>query len=165
MVERSQVTFKVNTIWPIVLTAVLVFSHLIYPSRVWIALLWMVGGLTALAYYWTRQLARHVHVRRALLYGWVQVGDRLEEQFTLIDNSWLPVLWAEVIDESNLPGYHASRVAACGGHGVARWTTAQVCTRRGLYTLGPWSLRAGNQPMTGMGRFSYNNNSLSSPWW
>jgi uncharacterized protein (DUF58 family) len=107
---------------------------------VWIVLLWMLGGVTALAYVWARQMAQHVTSQRVLRYGWMQVGDRLEERFTLINDSWLPVLWAEVHDESDLPGYSVSRVASCFAQGTVHWTTSQDCARRGLFTLGPWSL-------------------------
>jgi uncharacterized protein (DUF58 family) len=89
-------------------------------------------------------LVEHVTVERAMRYGWVQVGDRLEERFTLRNDSWLPVLWGEVVDESDLPGYQAGRIASCGAQNVSRWTTEQECTRRGLFTLGPWALHVGD---------------------
>jgi uncharacterized protein (DUF58 family) len=141
---RPNVTVTVNTIWPLVLTLVLVFSQLFFPSRVWIALLWTLGGLTGLAYVWAQQMARHVVAQRELRYGWMQVGDRLEERFSLANSSWLPVLWTEVLDESDLPGYEVRRVASCNAFSTVYWTTDQECTRRGLFTLGPWSLRVGD---------------------
>jgi uncharacterized protein (DUF58 family) len=85
-------------------------------------------------------MAYHVSIRRDMRFGWVQVGDRLEEQFTLVNRSWLPLLWAEVGDQSDLPGYRVSRIASCGGPDTLRWTTEAECTRRGVFTLGPWSL-------------------------
>ncbi len=138
---RPEVTVTLHTALPVVLTAVLLIVQLVMPSRVWIALLWLVGGATGLAYVWAREMALHVTAGRTLRYGWMQVGDRLEERFEVSNASWLPLLWAEVSDASDLPGYRIGRVASCGPHGVVRWTTEQVCTRRGLYTLGPWSLR------------------------
>jgi uncharacterized protein (DUF58 family) len=141
MDDRSTGRLRVNTWWPFVLTIVLIVSHLVFPSKVWVVLLWMMGGLGGLGYHWARQLQRHVTVGRRLRYGWVQVGDRLEEQFTMVNDSWLPVLWAEVIDESNLPGYEVGRVSSCSAFSSTRWTTAKVCTRRGIFTLGPWTLR------------------------
>lgn len=137
-------TIRIKNYWPILLSGALVFSQLFYPSQVWVVLLWTIGGLTALAAYWARQIARSVTIERALRYGWVQVGDRLEERFTLANDSWLPVLWGEIEDQSDLPGYKVARVATCGGQGVSRWTTAQECTRRGLFTLGPWAFRTGD---------------------
>jgi len=140
MSPDAQAKLKVNTWWPLLLTVVLVLTQLVYPSKVWIVLLWMVGGVSVLAYAWARQIQRHVRAERRLRYGWVQVGDRLEEEFTLSNRGWLPVLWAEVVDHSDLPGYQVRRIASCAGLGATRWTTEQVCTRRGVFTLGPWSL-------------------------
>jgi len=140
MSPDTQAKLKVNTWWPLLLTVLLILTQLVYPSKVWIVLLWMVGGASLLAYVWARQIQRHVRARRRLRYGWVQVGDRLEEEFTLSNGGWLPVLWAEVVDHSDLPGYEVRRIASCSALGVTRWTTEQVCTRRGVFTLGPWSL-------------------------
>jgi uncharacterized protein (DUF58 family) len=142
--DRPEVTVTLNTALPLVLTALLLVVQLIMPSRVWIPLLWLVGGLAGLAYLWAHQMAHHVTARRSLRYRWVQVGDRLEERFEVSNASWLPLLWAEVSDASDLPGYRIGRVASCGPHSSARWTAEQVCTRRGLYTLGPWELRIGD---------------------
>jgi uncharacterized protein (DUF58 family) len=138
---RPNATVTVNMLWPMVLVLVLVFCQLVFPSRVWVVLLWLVGGMTGLAYIWAREMARHIYARRVLRYGWMQVGDRLEERFTLENDSWLPLLWGQVIDHSDLPGYRVARIAACDPGGTSRWTTEQVCTRRGLYRLGPWSLQ------------------------
>jgi uncharacterized protein (DUF58 family) len=70
----------------------------------------------------------------------MHVGDRLEERFTMHNASWLPLLWAEFDDASDLPGYAVGRVASCGGSDTMRWATEAECTRRGVFTLGPWSL-------------------------
>ena len=141
---RPAATIRASTLWPIILTSVLALVHLVFPSRVWIALLWMVGGITALGYYWALQMAQGVSCDRTLLYGWVQVGDRMGEQFRLTNTSRLPVLWAEIDDKSDLPGYAAGRIATCPPHSTTDWTSEKECTRRGLYTLGPWSLRTGD---------------------
>jgi uncharacterized protein (DUF58 family) len=140
MDKHSNVTLRVNTWWPILLVAVLIVSHLVFPAKVWVILLWTIGGVGGLGYYWARQLQHNVSVERELRYGWVQVGDRLEERFTMVNESWLPVLWAQVVDESDLPDYAVGRVASCSAQGTAHWTTDQVCTRRGVFTLGPWSM-------------------------
>jgi len=72
------------------------------------------------------------------------VGDPLEESFELVNSSLLPVLWAEAVDGSNLPGYQASRVEAVSGSSMKEWTTSVICRQRGLFTLGPWELRMGD---------------------
>jgi len=143
---RPNATVTVNMLWPVVLVLVLVVCQLVYPSRVWVTLLWLMGGMTGLAYVWAREMARHIYAERTLRFGWMQVGDRLEERFVVTNGSWLPLLWARVIDGSDLPGYQVERIASCNPYSAARWTTEQVCTRRGLYRLGPWSLQT-NDPL------------------
>jgi uncharacterized protein (DUF58 family) len=73
-------------------------------------------------------------------FGWAQVGDRLEERFTLTNSGALPALWAELVDQSTVPGYQVGRGVGLGARGRLRWREEAVCTRRGLYTLGPTSL-------------------------
>jgi uncharacterized protein (DUF58 family) len=72
------------------------------------------------------------------------VGDRLGQVFTASNKGWAPGLWVEVEDHSTLPGDVASVVIPIGGHGLVQWEYEETCTRRGLYTLGPTSLRAGD---------------------
>jgi len=81
---------------------------------------------------------------RKMRYGWAQVGDQLEERFTIINDSFLPGLWLEVEDHSNLPGYTAGRVTSIGGNQSMEWKTEGACTRRGLFNLGPTTLRSGD---------------------
>ena len=138
---RPNATVTINMLWPAVLVLVLVVCQLVFPSRVWVVLLWLMGGITGLAYLWAREMAQHIYAQRELRFGWMQVGDRLEERFTIENTSWMPLLWARVIDDSDLPGYRVERIASCNPVSTARWTTEQICTRRGLYRLGPWSLQ------------------------
>lgn len=140
-VTRMQTSdVRINRFLPLILTGALLLIDLFYPSRVWTTLLWAVGGAVALGAYWISQMARCVSCQRSLRSGWVQVGDRLEEHFALHNTSWLPVLWAELDDASDLPAYRVERVASCGPSDTIRWTTSAECTRRGVFTLGPWSL-------------------------
>lgn len=142
MSTRVAATVQVQRWWPVILAGALLLIQFVYPSRVWVVLLWMVGGAAALGWVWMRELARRVTVERSLRYGWAQVGDRLEERFVLSNKGWLPLLWAEIVDASDLPGYSAARAVSCDGHSVVRWTTDAECERRGVFHLGPWSLRA-----------------------
>jgi len=50
----------------------------------------------------------------------------------------------EIDDHSDLPGYSARSVRAADGHQTVRWRTEGVCRQRGLFTLGPWQVRAGD---------------------
>lgn len=130
-------------LWP-ALIAVLFLLQLAWPSRAWMTLLVILGGAWLVGLIWARSLARNLFMDRKMRFGWAQVGDRLEERFTIINDSPLSAPWLEVEDHSNLPSYAAGRVIAIGGREELEWRTDGVCTRRGLYTLGPTSLHTGD---------------------
>jgi uncharacterized protein (DUF58 family) len=89
-------------------------------------------------------LGRNLRLTRETRFGWAQVGDRLEERFTLVNQGWAPALWVEVIDHSTMPNYQVSRVTGVGGNTMNRWQTHSICQRRGLFTLGPTTLNSGD---------------------
>jgi uncharacterized protein (DUF58 family) len=114
------------------------------PDRVWNMLLVGFGGLVGIAYVWARLLAGGVRGSRALRFGWVAVGDRLSEQFELRNESGLPALWVEIVDESNVPGYEISVVHGLGHNQSNRWRQSTICQQRGHFRLGPWQLLCGD---------------------
>jgi len=142
--QEPVVTLKLNSRLPLVLLTVFLFQHLVSPSRVWIYLICGLGGLLVVSYLWAREMAERVRAFRDLRYTWIQVGDLLEEQFALVNYSFLPVLWAEINDGSDVPGYSASRVEATPANSERNWTTQGHCRQRGLFTLGPWQVRMGD---------------------
>ncbi len=122
----------------------LLIMQFIDPSPIWVKLIVGLAGLWLISFLWVRLLARNLGLMREIRYGWAQVGDRLEERFTLKNEGWVPALWVEVMDHSNLPGYCASRVSGVDGNATNRWTTRGVCQRRGLFTLGPTTFSSGD---------------------
>lgn len=124
--------------------ALLIAQQAVSASRVWVAMIVALGALLGVGYLWSKALAMQVTCRRELRYGWVQVGDLLEEVFTLRNDSRWPVLWAEVTDHSNLAGYAVSRVAAVAPYNEVRWSNYGECRHRGVFTLGPWELQTGD---------------------
>ncbi len=100
-------------------------------------------GLVLVSYFWSRAMARGVIATRKLHYSAFQVGDELEETISVDNTSFLPVLWAEFADRSNIPGYTISSVRAVSGSGVLHWRAHTLCEQRGVYTLGPWDLLIG----------------------
>jgi uncharacterized protein (DUF58 family) len=110
------------------LTHVLFGVLLVSATLSWVALRWV-------------DLSRTTRSRRA------SVGGLAEETFTLHNRGWLPKLWIEVVDDSDLPGHRASRVVSTLGPGERRsWSVRTACTRRGAFTLGPVTL-AGGDPL------------------
>jgi uncharacterized protein (DUF58 family) len=115
--------------------------HILSSFDGWLILLVGFGGAWLCSYFWARTLSNKLRLRREMRFGWAQVGDRLEERFTIQNKSWLPAPWVEVIDYSTLPNIQGSRVTGVSGNAENRWTIQSVCTQRGLFTLGPTGLR------------------------
>ena len=126
------------------LIAFLLGLQIIAPSKIWMTLIVGLSATLLVSWLWAKQMQQHVGLVREKRYNWTRVGDRLEERFTLYNDSSLPVLWAEVNDESTLPGYQPDRVTGVGGHNFTYWTMAGVCYHRGVFNLGPTSLRMGD---------------------
>jgi uncharacterized protein (DUF58 family) len=126
------------------LVGLLLLLQLAFPYRGWTILLVGLGGAWLISYWWARSLARNLRLTREMRFGWAQVGDRLEERFTLHNDGWAPALWVEVADHSTMPEYQGSTVRYVGGWGSMQWHTDGICSRRGLFTLGPASLQTGD---------------------
>ncbi len=114
------------------------------PSRVWVILLIGMGGAWLACWWWARGLARSLRFEREMRYGWAQVGDRLEERFTLINQFALPATWVTLQDHSTLPDHHASMASGVDGASTSQWRVLTRCTRRGVYTLGGTTLETGD---------------------
>jgi uncharacterized protein (DUF58 family) len=122
----------------------LLVVQLLFPNKVWMALLIGLGGAWLAAFFWARLLAQHLHLVREMRFGWANVGDRLEERFTLINSGLAPALYVEIVDRSTLPGYNVSRVTGIGGDARYSWNTSQVCSQRGVFSLGPTQIITGD---------------------
>ena len=118
--------------------------QIIDPSRVWVILLIGIGGTWLVCWWWARGLARSLHFEREMRYGWAQVGDRLEERFTLRNDFVLPATWVTMQDHSTLPDHKASIATSVDGSSKSQWKILSQCTRRGLYTLGGMTLETGD---------------------
>ena len=126
------------------LLAALLLMQLVIPNRVWTFLLLGLGGMWAVSFIWARQLARKLIVTREQHYGWIHVGDLLEERFSMRNDALLPALWVEIDDQSDLPGYSARTVRSASAQQTIDWRTEGICRQRGLFTLGPWQVRTGD---------------------
>ncbi len=126
------------------LIGVLLILQFVSPYRGWVVLLVGLGGALLVSYLWARSLRDGLHLHRARRFGWTRVGDQMVERFTLDNDGWAPALWVEIVDHSDMPDYRASRVSSVDGRRSIRWHTTAVCTLRGLFTLGPTSLRTGD---------------------
>jgi len=139
---KSTLRLNARLLPPLVIA--LVIMQLVDPSRIWKSLLVGLGGLWLISFVWACNLSKNLHILREMRYGWVQVGDLLEERFTLKNTGVLPATWVEIEDRSTLPGYDASLATGVDASGVNQWRRNGVCERRGLYQLGNTSLHTGD---------------------
>lgn len=141
--KERQVTIEVQQWLPLWIFLILLTWYLALPSPVAMMSMMGVGGILLADFLWTRLMARHVSGERKLRFTAMQVGDELEEAIGLVNDSLLPVLWAEFMDRSNMPGYTVSSARAVEAENSARWRAHTICTQRGVFRLGPWELRIG----------------------
>lgn len=139
---KPRVSVQLRSRLPLLWLVVLLLAAFFLPDRIWTTLLVGLGGLFAVAFIWARQLAGGLRGQRRLRFGWVAVGDRLVEQFTLANGSALPAFWVEVVDESNVPGYRPAVVRSVDAGGVEGWRQDAICQQRGHFLLGPWALHS-----------------------
>jgi len=103
-----------------------------------------VGLAAVLAFAWSRLSVRRLTLVREPLVDHVAVGDRFEEQLTLVNGSFVPKPWLEVFDFSTLPGHAAGQVVRTRGRGSVRWRAHSTCLQRGEFELGPIRVRSGD---------------------
>jgi uncharacterized protein (DUF58 family) len=138
------VTIELRHGLPLLLCLLVLAWYVAAPSEVAAVLAFGLAGMLVTAWLWARVMARGVVARRRLHFAAVQVGDVLEEHLALDNPTALPVLWAEFVDRSDLPGYTVSSVRAADPENSVRWRVSAACTQRGLFRLGPWEMRLGD---------------------
>ena len=90
-----------------------------------------------IAYVWARLNLSGLEVTVERPVDRLQEGTYFEERITVVNQSWITKLWLEIEDASDLPGHVAKRVISLGPRGQRSWRVTSLCTRRGLYTIGP----------------------------
>lgn len=111
----------------------------------WWSMAGTLAALLAAALVWSWLGVNWLRVARRTITRVAQVGQILEEQFTLTNLSSLPKLWVEVRDLSTLPAHRASRVVGwLPGHRFRGWRARTLCLQRGRFTLGPITVRSGD---------------------
>jgi uncharacterized protein (DUF58 family) len=105
-------------------------------------LAYLLGLLLIISFFWAWTSIKGVHLSRATRVRRTQVGRPLEERFTVRNTSYLPKLWLEVRDHSNVPGHQTSYVVNnLRPKETFTWRTTTICRERGRYQLGPITMR------------------------
>lgn len=80
---------------------------------------------------------RNLTVRAERRTDRAQVGQEAQELIEVMNNGFLPKLWVEVEDPSDLPGHRSRRVVLIPPRRGRSWLVDTPLTRRGLYDWGP----------------------------
>jgi uncharacterized protein (DUF58 family) len=86
-----------------------------------------------LTWYNTRNL--EVSAERRTLRA--QVGQKAQEVIEIRNKGFLPKLWLDIDDPSDLPGHSARQITIVPARGARSWLVETPLTRRGLYDWGP----------------------------
>lgn len=108
-------------------------------------LTYLFAALLFVTWMWSLSGVSNVRINRTTRARRTQVGKTLDEYFTVRSGSFLPKLWLEVRDHSNLPGHRASAIVpTLMPRSTFRWTVQTTCTLRGEFTMGPMTLVSGD---------------------
>ncbi|HEV3273772.1 MAG TPA: DUF58 domain-containing protein, partial [Candidatus Dormibacteraeota bacterium] len=124
--------------------AVLAFFAGITGVRLAYTLAYVLILLLAVAYVWSRLLARKLTVTRDSPQGSFMMGEPFEETFTVRNESGLRLPYCEVRDGTKLPGYAPGRAFAIAAGGSVTWTARGMFNLRGVHRFGPLEARLGD---------------------
>ena len=141
LADRS---IHINSYLVPVVTLVLITTQLFFPYKGWAILASGFAGIWFLTYLWAWSLKKNLLLERDMRFGWMQVGDHIQERIAIENNSWLTAVWVKVIDHSKMPGYSISSVVSVQSQWYFHWFTRGKCIQRGIFTLGPTSLETGD---------------------
>ncbi|MDP9236574.1 MAG: DUF58 domain-containing protein [Chloroflexota bacterium] len=146
LVRLSRSLFVTNrTLTTVVLMAV-ISSAIAISTGFWLTwrLVYVVAVGIPVAYGWSRLNLMGIEIVPDRSTDRLQVGARFEERITIRNRSWLPKIWLEIDDPSEMPGHVAKRVVTVGARNSRTWRVRSVVQRRGLYTVGPVSVTTGD---------------------
>ncbi len=137
-------TLRLTSKLPVILLGVLLVNQIFNPARIWVGIILGLALVLGISYLWAILLRDGLSARRHLRGAWVLAGDMLNETFVVQNDSDMPAMWVEVIDHSELPGYHVDWVASVDARNHQSYQTKGRCQHRGVFTIGPWELRTGD---------------------
>jgi uncharacterized protein (DUF58 family) len=106
---------------------------------------YLFGALLFFTFVWSWSSVNWVRISRQTRARRAQVGKTLDESFSVRNNGFVPKLWLEVRDHSDVPGHNPSAVVpVLLPRRTYRWSAQTTCVVRGEFTLGPITLISGD---------------------
>ena len=125
----------------IIITGIVTFATGWRPmSAIFYALLFS----TVIAVFFILRGTSGLRVNRSNTPARIQSGETIAESIILENRSWLPKLWAQINDDSTLPGHEKGYVTSIGARKRIEWRLRTLCSRRGRYQLGPVRITTGD---------------------
>jgi uncharacterized protein (DUF58 family) len=123
---------------------ILIILYAVTGYRGWLVFVIGTAGAWLMAAVWVYSLRQGLAVERQLHLAWATVGDSVPEQLKVINKSWLPALWVEILDASTNLEAPVRLVSDVESRFTRTRYPNHLFKRRGLYTLGPTRLRTGD---------------------
>ena len=130
------------------LAAVATFSAMATGFGLFSRLVVILGLAVVLSYAWSWLALRALEVFVDRRTRQVQVGDTIEETFTIHNQSLLPKHALEVNDVTDLPGCLGGIAVSLWSKASGSWSVQARARKRGVYTLGP--IHVGNTDPFGL---------------
>lgn len=132
-----------NSLYVVIILALL--SGLWTGRAAFFVIAYLLFGVLLISALWASLSIAGVRLGRSTRSRRSQVGRTFIETFHVRNKSFLPKLWLEVNDYSDLPLHQASRVTPIiPPRGTYSWTVETPCYIRGEFRLGPMRVAAGD---------------------
>jgi len=138
--------FVANRTLTVVVLMTVVSSAIAISTGFWLTwrLVYVAIVGVPVAYAWSRLNLAGLEIVPDRSTDRLQEGARYEERITVRNRSWIPKIWLEVDDPSEMPGHVAKRVVTVAARGSRTWRVRSTIRRRGLYTVGPVEVTTGD---------------------
>jgi uncharacterized protein (DUF58 family) len=141
---KSEAELHLNILLLPIMVGLFAILYLFTGFRGWLIFFIGTAGAWLLARLWVGSLKHNLHIERKLHLAWATVGDSVHEELKLVNHSWLPAIWVEIIDTSDTLISPIRMVSDVPAKASRTRHIAHLYKRRGLYTLGPTRLRCGD---------------------
>jgi uncharacterized protein (DUF58 family) len=121
---------------PIFLGLLLLLA-IIFPFKGWWIALLAFGISFLFSTFSIHNLKKNLSIIRETRFEFAKVGDVIEDRIIVYNQGDFPTTWLEIIDHTNIPGSKNSIAPSVDPKNKYIWHKRHLCTRRGLYRLGP----------------------------
>ncbi len=125
---------------PLLILALVLATGFTLVSRLFI----LMALVMLFSYIWTRLGLRGIAATVEKPTEHCQVGKWFDEGITLFNKSRLPKLFLRVQENTDLPDHHNAAIMNLSPRGSHSWQSKVYCRRRGRYSLGAFTVTAGD---------------------